>query len=170
MKTNLLVLCAALCAPVAAFAQNAPVVQSTQLLQERNLSGALAMELAQGAVAACAQRGFNVSAAVVDRAGVLRAFLRADMAGPHTVEASRAKAYTSASMRAPTANIGENAQKNPVAQYLNDIPGLLLLGGGVPVRAGNEVVGAIGVGGAPAGPVDAECANAALDALKDRLR
>lgn len=144
--------------------------QAQTLLQERNLPLNLALEIAQGAVAACAQRGINVSAAVVDRAGVLRALLRADNAGPHTIDASRAKAYTSASARQPTLAMGEAAQKNPGAQFLNDIPGFLLLGGGVPIRAGNEVIGALGIGGAPAGAIDAECANQALDAVKDKLR
>lgn len=156
---------------IAAALAGAPLLgQAQQLLQERNLPLNLAVEIAQGAVAACAQRGFNVSATVVDRAGVLRAQLRADNAGPHTVDASRAKAYTSASARQPTLAMGETAQKNPGAQFLNDIPGFLLLGGGVPIKAGNEVIGALGIGGAPAGAIDAECANQALDAVKDKLR
>lgn len=156
---------------IAALLAATPLLGPAQtLLQERNLPLNLAVEIAQGAVAACAQRGFNVSAAVVDRAGVLRAQLRADNAGPHTLDASRAKAYTSASARQPTLAMGETAQKNPGAQFLNDIPGFLLLGGGVPIRAGNEVIGALGIGGAPAGAIDAECANQALDAVKDKLR
>ena len=104
----------------------------------------------------------NVSAAVVDRAGVLKAFVRADNAGPHTVEASRAKAFTSVSAKSPTLAMMENAQKNPGAANLTDIPGFLLLGGGVPVKAGSAVIGAIGVAGAPGGHLDAECADAAL--------
>ena len=64
----------------------------------------------------------------------------------------------------------ETAQKNPAAANLGQIPGYLLLGGGVPLRAGNEVIGAIGVGGAPGGHLDEQCAVAAIDNAKDALQ
>ncbi len=131
---------------------------------------ALAQEIAQGAVAACAAKNFAVTATVVDRAGLVRAVLRADRAGPHTVEASKAKAYTSASARNATTAIMENAEKNPAARHLASINGFLLLGGGLPVRAGDEVIGAVGVGGAPGGHIDEECAKAALDAVAAKLK
>ena len=121
-----------------------------------------AQKLAMETVAACQAQGYAVSAAVVDRAGQLQALARADNAGPHTIEASRAKAFTSASAKAPTLAIMENAQKNPGAANLTDIPGYLLLGGGVPIKAGNNVIGAIGVAGAPGGHLDAQCAEAVL--------
>ncbi|WP_251864979.1 heme-binding protein [Achromobacter sp. Marseille-Q4962] len=132
------------------------------VLNESNLATADAQKLAAAAVAACRAQGYSVSASVVDRAGLLKAFLRDDNAGPHTIEASRAKAYTSASAKAPTLAMMENAQKNPGAANLTDIPGYLLLGGGVPVKAGDKVIGAIGVAGAPGGHLDAQCADKAL--------
>jgi len=64
----------------------------------------------------------------------------------------------------------EAAQKNPAAANLVYIPGYLLLGGGVPVKAGNEVIGAIGVGGAPGGHLDEQCAVAALAKVQDQLK
>lgn len=140
-----------------------------QVLQERNISAGLAVELAQATVAACAAKNFNVTATVVDRAGVVRAIVRADRAGPHTVEASRAKAYTSASARANTGAMAENAAKNEGARNLVHIPGFLLLGGGVPVKAGEDVIGAVGVGGAPGGHLDEECAMAGLKAIAAKL-
>lgn len=146
-----------------------PLFASAQLLQERNLPASIATEIAHAALNACSQKGYNVSAAVVDRAGVLRVLVRNDNAGPHTVVASQAKAYTSASARAPTLAMQENAQKNPVAQQLTDIPGFLLLGGGVPIRVGNEVVGAVGVAGAPSGVFDGECGAAGIEAVKAKL-
>jgi len=100
----------------------------------------------------------------------VRAVVRADRAGPHTLDASRAKAYTSASARANTSAMAENAAKNEGARNLVHIPGFLLLGGGVPVKVGDEVVGAIGVGGAPGGHLDEECANAGLQAISAKLR
>ena len=96
--------------------------------------------------------------------------LRADRAGPHTVEASRAKAYTAASARNTTTSIMENADKNPAARQLAAIEGFLLLGGGVPVKAGDEVIGAVGVGGAPGGHLDEECANAGLAKIQAKLK
>lgn len=133
------------------------------VLSENNLSMADAQKLATATVAACQAKGYNVSASVVDRAGLLKAFARADNAGPHTIEASRAKAFTAVSAKTPTLTMMENAQKNPGAANLTDIPGFLLLGGGVPVKAGNSVIGAIGVAGAPGGNLDAQCADAVLE-------
>jgi uncharacterized protein GlcG (DUF336 family) len=83
-----------------------------------------------------------VAATVVDRAGSVRAVQRADNAGPHTLAASLQKAFTSASAKNNTLAMMEGAQKNPAAANLVHIPGFLLLGGGVPVKVGNEVIGA----------------------------
>ena len=130
----------------------------------------LQAQIAGATVAACLADGYNVTAAVVDRAGQLRALHRADNAGPHTIGAAQAKAYTSASTRSATLAMMEGTQKNPGAANLVHIPGFLLLGGGVPVKAGDEVIGAVGVGGAPGGHLDDKCAMAALDKVKDLLK
>ncbi|MDM0071996.1 MULTISPECIES: GlcG/HbpS family heme-binding protein [Variovorax] len=136
---------------------------------EKNMSLELANEIAGAAVAACAANGYAVAATVVDRAGTVRAVQRANNAGSHTLGASERKAWTSASAKTPTLAMMENAQKNPAAANLVNIPGFLLLGGGVPVKSGNEVIGAVGVGGAPGGHLDEQCANAALDKVKGQL-
>lgn len=153
-----------------ALAAAAGTVSAQAVRTERNLSLDLANQIASATVAACTAGGYNVAVTVVDRAGVVRAVQRADNAGPHTLEASRLKAYTSASAKSNTLAIMENAQKNPSAANLVHIPGYLLLGGGVPVRVGNEVIGAVGVGGAPGGHLDEQCAMAALDKVKDLLK
>ena len=100
----------------------------------------------------------------------MRAVQRADNAGPHTLEASRLKAYTAASAKNSTLAIMEGAQKNPGAANLVNIPGYLLLGGGLPVKVGNEVIGAVGIGGAPGGHLDDKCAQAALGQVQDLLK
>ena len=143
--------------------------QSGAVRAEKNISLELANQLASATVAACAANGYAVTATVVDRAGGVRAIQRADNAGPHTVQASERKAYTSASAKAPTRVMLENVQKNPGAATLPDIPGFLVLGGGLPIKAGNEVIGAIGVGGAPGGHLDEQCAQTALDKFKADL-
>lgn len=137
---------------------------------EKNMSLELANQLAANTVAACAANGYAVTATVVDRAGTARAVQRADNAGPHTLGASQQKAFTSASAKNTTLAMMENAQKNPAAANLVYIPGFLLVGGGVPVKVGNETIGAIGVGGAPGGHLDEQCAVAALDKAKDLLK
>ena len=137
---------------------------------EKNISLELANQIAAASVAACAANGYNVAATVVDRAGVVKAVQRADNAGPHTLGASQQKAFTSASAKNTTLAIMEGAQKNPAAANLVNIPGYLLLGGGVPVKVGNEVIGAVGVGGAPGGNLDEQCALAAIDKVKEQLK
>lgn len=145
-------------------------VQAQAVRVEKNMSLELANQLAAASVAACAANGYAVTATVVDRAGSVRAVQRADHAGPHTLGASEQKAYTSASAKNATLAMMEGAQKNPAAANLVYIPGYLLLGGGVPVKVGNEVIGAIGVGGAPGGHLDEQCANAALEKAKELLK
>ena len=150
---------------VAAAAANAQAVRT-----EKNMSLELANQIASASVAACAANGYAVTATVVDRAGTVRAIQRADNAGPHTLGASQAKAYTSASAKNTTLAMMEASQKNPAAANLVYIPGYLLLGGGVPVKVGNEVIGAVGIGGAPGGNLDEQCAMVALDKVKEMLK
>ncbi|MGB4115267.1 MAG: heme-binding protein [Polaromonas sp.] len=137
---------------------------------EKNMSLELANQIASASVATCAANGYAVTATVVDRAGTVRAVQRADNAGPHTLGASQQKAFTSASAKNTTLAMMEGAQKNPAAANLVFIPGYLLLGGGVPIKVGNETIGAVGIGGAPGGHLDEQCAMAALDKVKDQLK
>ena len=160
-----LVSASALALSLVAIAANAQGVRT-----ERTLSLALANQIATDTVAACAANGHAVSATVVDRAGTVRAVQRADNPGPHTLAASLDKAFTSASARNSTLAMMDAAQKNPAAANLVHIPGFLLLGGGVPVKIGNDTIGAVGVGGAPGGHLDEQCAMVALDKVKDQLK
>ena len=155
----------ALCLTLAAAAASAQSVRT-----EKNMSLDLANQIATATIAACTANGYSVGVTVVDRAGGVRAVQRADNAGPHTLAASLQKAFTSASAKNNTLAMMEGAQKNPAAANLTDIPGFLLLGGGVPVKVGNETIGAVGVGGAPGGHLDEACAVAALDKVKDQLK
>lgn len=149
-----------------AFAQTAPApvkLAGTPTVQVATLSLSAANRIALLAVNNCAQQGYNVAATVVDRAGVTLAVARAENAGPHTLDASLRKAYTSASARNLTSEMAKNLPNNPT---LADIPGFLILAGGAPVRVNNAVVGAVGVGGAPSGLIDEKCAT---DAIKTVL-
>ena len=162
---NIIIKVSALALTLVAAAANAQSVRT-----EKNMSLELANQIASASVAACAANGYAVAATVVDRAGTVRAVQRADNAGPHTLGASQAKAFTSASAKNTTLAMMDASQKNPAAANLVYIPGYLLLGGGVPVKVGNEVIGAVGVGGAPGGNLDEQCAMVALDKVKELLK
>ncbi len=135
-----------------------------------SLGTGLAVDLAQAAVVACAADGYNVAAAVTDRSGILLALVRAENAGAHTANAATAKAYTSASSRNPTSGMAKTVSENPAAAGLVDIPGFLVLAGGVPVKVGKATIGSIGVGGAPGGQFDEACAMKALETHAKRLK
>lgn len=157
------------CSAVLCLFLAAPAMAEDVLLQ-KNLSLALARDAAEAALQYCTTKGWKVSVAVVDRAGQLKLQLRGDGAGPHTLDSSRGKAYTAASMRESTGKMLEISQKSPAAATLPMIDGLLLLGGGLPIKAGDEVIGAIGIGGAPGGHLDDECAEAGIARIRDRLQ
>jgi uncharacterized protein GlcG (DUF336 family) len=146
-----------------------PAAQA-QLREEKTVTLALALEAATAAVDECRSKGFSATATVVDRAGHVKATIRADGAGPASLESAQRKAWTSAAFRVKTSDMAENAQKTPANANIWQIPGVILLAGGLPIRAGSEVVGAIGVGGAPGGTIDEECANAGINKINDRLK
>ena len=170
MTASLHTLKAATLATACLLAFATTTAQAEGVRTERNMSLELATKIAAQTVASCTAGGYNVTATVVDRAGTVRAVQRADNAGPHTVEASRLKAFTSASAKNTTLAIMEGAQKNPAAANLVNIPGYLLLGGGVPVKVGSEVIGAVGVAGAPGGHLDEQCAVAASATVQEQLK
>lgn len=127
----------------------------------------LPLDLARQAVIAaleqCRAGSYRVSVAVVDRDGVLRLQMRDDGAGAHTLDSSYRKAYTAASLRAPTAKFAALIARKPQLQELRDMnDAILMLGGGLPIRIAGEIVGAIGVGGAPGAHLDENCARAGL--------
>ena len=139
---------------------------SDELPREAVLPVGKASKAIQASLDACNKDGYRVSVSVVDRAGVLRAMSRADGAGPHTVDSSRKKAYTAASLRRPTTELAELINKVPALQALREMNDqVLILGGGLPIEIGGEIVGGIGVGGAPGAHLDDACALAGLEAI-----
>lgn len=149
---------ACICSGVSAFAEDLP--------REAVLPVAMAAKAAHAALDKCKADGYKVSVTVVDRAGLVRVVLRGDGAGSHTVDSSRKKAYTASSLRRPTTEFAELVTKAPTLQGLREINDqMLILGGGLPIEINGEIVGAIGVGGAPGTPLDDACAQAGLDAI-----
>jgi uncharacterized protein GlcG (DUF336 family) len=139
------------------------------VLPSKLLSAAAANAMVMGALEQCQKDSYKVSAAVVDRGGNLLAFVRDPAAGPHTAESSRRKAFTAATFGMTSAAFTA-LTANPGAAGLKDLTGVFALAGGVPIKIGNDVLGGIGVGGAPGGEKDEACASAGLAKVADQLK
>jgi uncharacterized protein GlcG (DUF336 family) len=134
------------------------VVKSSLILQQPNVSLSLANELIDATMAACHAKGKSAVVAVVDRGGNLMALQRDDNVGPHNTDAAVRKAFTALSTKTPSRILSNNARANPDSNNLNTVDDLLLLGGGVPLKFGDEVIGAIAAGGAGGAVQDESCA------------
>jgi uncharacterized protein GlcG (DUF336 family) len=141
------------------------------LLATHRLPAALASTAASEVVASCASQGYAETAVVVDADGVRQAVLRGDRAGSHTLDSANDKAYTAASFKTDTSALVERARTVPgFSALFTQLPHLILFGGGVVIKVGDEVIGAIGASGAPGGALDEACARAGLDRIRDQLK
>jgi uncharacterized protein GlcG (DUF336 family) len=141
---------------------------SAAIIMHKDLSLSAAKAIAEGAVAACAEKGYAVSAVVVDRDGETIVEMRGDDAAPHTMENARRKAYTAMTFRQPTAEYAKKLQDpNSVAHQQVTLPNVIAIPGGQPIKIDNQVVGGVGASGSPG--VDDDCVNAGLDKVKDQL-
>lgn len=140
------------------------------MLMEKQISLQLAQETAMATIEQCRKDGYKVAVTVVDRAGQIKVILRDDGTGPHTVDSSRRKAYTSLTFRVSTSEFAKRLASNPAAANLKDITDVLVLGGGLPIFSGNEIIGAVGVGGAPGGDKDEACAQAGINKITGKLK
>lgn len=149
----------------------AGLAPAQELLVEKVLPLSVATEAAQAALTACEKEGYRVSVAVTDRTGLVRILIRGDQAGAHTLDSSSRKAYTSASLGRSTADLAKMVSGNPTSEGLRQMnEKILILAGGLPIKAGEFVIGGIGVGGAPGGEKDEVCAQAGLEKIKNRLK
>jgi len=130
---------------------------------EKNVSMALSMAIMQGVLDQRAKDGYKVSVVIIDKGGNVAASVRGDGTPPHTMDFARMKAYT-ARTRNQTSLATMKQMEDPAFAFLRQIPNVVGVGGGVPIRVGNEVIGGVGVSGAPGGEKD-EVAKVA-DALK----
>ena len=137
---------------------------------QRVITPATALKAAQAAQAECARHGWQVSVAVTDPSGLPLVVLRDRYAGWHTLAAAEGKARTAASWRQPTDIVAARVNKPDSAeQAIKSLPGVVMIGGGAPIDAAGQMVGAIGVSGAPGGDNDTVCAKAGIDAIGDEL-
>jgi len=143
-----------------------PSSAGAQVLTERNVSVRMALVIAETALAEC---GMRTSVAVVDRAGRLRVFLQGDGAQPHNIELARRKAYTANTFGRTSLEWAQRTETNtPGQRALTDV---IPLQGGVPIKVGNETIGAVGLSGAPnGGPQEEACGKAGIDKVADQLK
>jgi len=137
------------------------------LVSEKNLSLAMAQAIANGAMDKCKEMGFKVSVVVVDRDAVPIVMLRGDGAGLHTPEGADRKAYTARTFSAPSADFAKRVA-NPATSGSKEYSRVLALGGGLPIKVGDDVVGAVGVSGSPG--KDDDCSQAGIDKVAAELK
>jgi uncharacterized protein GlcG (DUF336 family) len=147
----------------------APLPAGAALIMHKDLSHDMALTVAEGAMQACLAKGYATSAVVVDRDGETLVAMRGDGAGPHTLENARRKAYTANTFKQPTAEYAKKLlDPASVAHQQVTLPSIIAIDGGVPIKVGNEVIGAAGVSGSPG--IDSECVNAGIEKIKDQLQ
>jgi uncharacterized protein GlcG (DUF336 family) len=139
-----------------------------QLANEKNLTLAMAQAIANGAMESCKAMGYKVSVAVIDRDGLPIVMLRGDGAGLHTPEGADRKAYTARTFRAPSAAFLKRMMDDQAAHASEEYTRVLALPGGLPIKVGDDVVGAVGVSGSPG--KDDDCSQAGIDKVADQLK
>ena len=143
------------------FLSAATQAEDEVVIVSKVLVASLAQRAATAALNTCDQLGYQVGVSVVDRNGNLMAFVRDPLSGPHTIDISEKKAFTSASTRVSTASL----HNRPT---LNFADRLITVRGGMPISIGGNLYGGIGVSGAT--PQDDEiCALAGIDAIKEDI-
>jgi uncharacterized protein GlcG (DUF336 family) len=166
MPTSGLRLCAITVASTCSFAFAFPA--GAQLLEHKDLTSAIAITIVQTTIETCKANGYAVSATVVGRNGEIIAQVRGDNTGPHTIENSFRKAYTARTFRAPSGTFVERVKADPTNGLVH-LTNVIANQGALPIKVGDEVIGAAGASGAPGGEKDEACVKAALDKVADQL-
>ena len=127
----------------------------------------LARDIANETVLVCREKGYQVSAVVVDRGGNLRAALRDDLAARFTLQIAEEKANVVVMSGSNSGNFRDS--RGDIRPELNHIDGIIMMRGGLPITVAGSRVGAVGVSGAPGGDIDEACAAEALEKLAERI-
>jgi uncharacterized protein GlcG (DUF336 family) len=142
---------------------------AAQLLSQKSLSSGMAITIAQTALETCTKQGYHVSVHVLGRNGEALVALRGDDAPPHTMENSQRKAYTARTFRISSGEFAQRVKDNPTLGAVH-LTGIVAAQGALPIKVGDEVVGAVGVSGAPGGEKDEACAKTGIDKVADQLK
>lgn len=140
-----------------------------QLLGHKDISAEIAVTIAQTTIATCKANGYAVSATVVGRNGEIIAQIRGDNTGPHTIENSFRKAYTARTFRSPSGALVERLKGDPTLGLIH-LTNVIANQGALPIKAGEETIGAAGASGAPGGEKDEACVKAGIDKVADQLK
>jgi len=142
---------------------------NAQLLNHKDLSAAIAMTIAGTAIETCKANGYAVSVTVVGRNGEVIAQVRGDNTPPHTMENSFRKAYTARTSRSPSGTLAERVKAEPTLPFIH-LSNIIALQGALPIKIGDETIGAAGASGAPGGEKDEACIKAGIDKVADQLK
>jgi uncharacterized protein GlcG (DUF336 family) len=152
-----------------ALACSLTISANAQLVTIKQLSLPIAATIATTAMETCKSQGYNVSVHIIGNMGEVLVALRGDNTGPHTMENSMRKALTSRGTRLPSGEFAENVSKTPNAGALR-LGNMIPARGALPIKAGADTIGAVGVSGAPGGDKDEACAKAGIDKVADQLK
>jgi uncharacterized protein GlcG (DUF336 family) len=147
----------------------AAVPAQAELLARKDLSMETALTIATTAIDTCKGQGYRVSATVVGRNGEIIVQLRGDNTGPHTIENSFRKAYTARTFRVPSGEIVQRLKDNPTLGLIH-LTNVIANQGALPIKVGDDVIGAAGASGAPGGEKDEACVKAGIDKVADQLK
>ena len=142
---------------------------SAQLLARKDLSLATALTIATTAIETCKTNGYAVSVTVVGRNAEVLVQLRGDNTGPHTIENSFRKAYTARTFRIPSGEMVQRVKDNPTLGLIH-LNNVIANQGALPIKIGEETIGAVGASGAPGGEKDEACVKAGIDEVADQLK
>jgi uncharacterized protein GlcG (DUF336 family) len=146
-----------------------PAVAEDALISFKVLTPEAALELAQAALKACRDKGYQVAVAVVDRSGTPQVMLRDRYAGAHTPDTATRKAWTATSFHSDTLALADATRAGKPQSGVRFVENALMLGGGVLIEAAGSMVGAVGVSGTPNGEQDDACAKAGVAAIEEKL-
>ncbi|MEI7897806.1 MAG: heme-binding protein [bacterium] len=133
---------------------------------KRSVSLSDAEQMVRAAIAKATELGLSIAVTIVDESGITKFFARMDGAPLIAVDASRKKAMTAVGFGMPTGDAWFNfIKEDPILREgAHDFKDFMLMGGGLPIVAGNQVIGAIGISGGHY-TTDQECAIAAMNIL-----
>jgi uncharacterized protein GlcG (DUF336 family) len=152
-----------------ALAASVTTAANAQIVTTKQISLPMAVTIATTAVETCKAQGYNVSVHVIGNMGEVLVALRGDNTGPHTMENSMRKALTSRGQRIPSGQFAENVSKTPNAGALR-LGNMIPARGALPIKAGEDVIGAAGASGAPGGDKDEACVKAGIDKVAGDLK
>jgi uncharacterized protein GlcG (DUF336 family) len=157
------------CLTVAGLAGALAAPAGAQLLTQKSLLAGMALAIAQTALETCTKQGYNVSVHVLGRYGEVLVAVRGDYAPPHTMENSERKAYTARTFRIPSGEFAQRVKDNPTLGAVH-LSGIIAAQGALPIKVGDDVIGVVGVSGAPGGDKDEVCAKTGVDKIADQLK